>query len=265
MTKSKLGYLGLALVLIAVFLFGFAAGKENKESVLSEKSVPTVSPNLELPTKPAIEDNKNLVIVTKVIDGDTINVGINGKTETLRLIGIDTPETVDPRKPVQCFGKEASNHAKQILSGKLVKLEADPTQGERDKYKRLLRYIFLENGENFNLRLIAEGFAHEYTYDLPYKYQFQFKEAEREAREQGLGLWNPNACDSSLNQAITPSPSGQSNDPGSLESSGVYDCNCGKLCGQIATCDEANYQLNTCGCSARDSDGDGVPCESLCR
>jgi micrococcal nuclease len=89
-----------------------------------------------------------LYSVTKVVDGDTITVDLDGKATTLRLIGINTPETVDPRKPVECFGKEASDKAKTLFSGKQVRLEADPTQGELDKYQRLLRYVFLPDGTN---------------------------------------------------------------------------------------------------------------------
>ena len=132
--------------------------------------------------------------VIKVVDGDTLDVIIDGKTERLRLIGIDTPETVDPRKEVQCFGIEASNKAKELLTNEFVNLESDETQGERDKYKRLLRYVFLPDGTNFNLYMIAEGYAHEYTYDEVYKYQSEFKQAEIEARNQNKGLWSPNTC-----------------------------------------------------------------------
>jgi len=127
--------------------------------------------------------------VVKVIDGDTVAVEINGKTETIRLIGLNTPETVDPRKPVERFGIEASNKAKEILTGKSVRLEADGIVGERGKYGRLLRYIFLEDGTNFNKMMISEGYAYEYTYNSPYKYQEEFKEAEKEAREAKKGLW----------------------------------------------------------------------------
>ncbi len=132
--------------------------------------------------------------VIKVVDGDTIDVLIDNKTERLRLIGIDTPETVDPRKKVQCFGKEASNKSKEMLLGQFVVLESDETQGERDKYKRLLRYVFLPDGTNFNLYMIAEGYAHEYTYNDPYKYQFDFKEAQRLAIENEKGLWSSSTC-----------------------------------------------------------------------
>jgi len=135
-----------------------------------------------------------IFLVTHVVDGDTFDVDMNGKTERLRMIGMDTPETVDPRKPVQCFGKEASARTKELLTGKYVTLEADPSQGERDKYSRLLRYAFLPDGRNLALVLIQEGYAHEYTYNTPYKYQQAFKDAERAAREGKKGLWADDAC-----------------------------------------------------------------------
>lgn len=132
--------------------------------------------------------------VSSVVDGDTIKVNINGAVETLRLIGIDTSETVDPRKPVQCFGQEASNKAKELLSGKKVRIEKDSTQGDRDKYDRLLAYVYREDGLFFNKYMIEQGYAHEYTYNLPYKYQTEFKAAETNARENQLGLWSPSTC-----------------------------------------------------------------------
>lgn len=197
--------------------------------------------------------------VIKVIDGDTIQVDINGKTETLRLIGIDAPETGDPRSLVSCFGNEATNKAKEILNGKSVYLEADPTQGERDKYNRLLWYVFLENGTNFNNLMISQGFAHEYTYRVPYKYQAEFKQAERQAREKKLGLWADDVCSGSPTQSQVQSQ------PSKPQVAGTYTCDCGKLCSQIATCEEAYFQLSECGCTKRDSDSDGIPCESLCK
>jgi len=132
--------------------------------------------------------------VTRVVDGDTIVVNIAGQEEKIRLIGVNTPETVDPRRPVQCFGKEASNYAKTTLTGQNVSLEADPTQGDTDKYNRLLRYIFLPDGTNFNLKLIQDGYAYEYTYKLPYKYQSQFKAAQKTAESSQKGLWAPAVC-----------------------------------------------------------------------
>jgi micrococcal nuclease len=132
--------------------------------------------------------------VVRTVDGDTLVVQLNGVAEKVRLIGLDTPEIVDPRKTVECFGKEASEEAKKILTGQRVRLETDPSQEERDKYGRLLAYVFLENGANFNRLMIENGYGHEYTYDLPYKYQTEFKLAEKEARKNERGLWAKEAC-----------------------------------------------------------------------
>jgi micrococcal nuclease len=133
--------------------------------------------------------------VVSVSDGDTIKVMMDKKIETIRLIGVDTPETVDPRRPVQCYGREASNFTKKTLANANVKLESDIISGDRDKYKRLLRYVFLEDGQNFNQVLIEDGYGHEYTYQSqPYKYQEIFKKSEINARENSRGLWAPEAC-----------------------------------------------------------------------
>ncbi len=130
--------------------------------------------------------------VTKVVDGDTIEV--EGDV-SVRLIGIDTPETVDPRRPVGCFGKEASNEAKNLLSGKEVILQKDVS--ETDKYKRLLRYVYLalEDGKLLfiNDYLVREGFAKVLTYPPDVKFNEQFLRAEKQAREQNKGLWGK--CD----------------------------------------------------------------------
>lgn len=133
--------------------------------------------------------NKKTFLVTRVIDGDTIEIETG---ERIRLIGIDTPENVDPRKSVQFFGKEASEKAKEMLEGKTVRLESDPTQDNKDKYGRLLRYVFLSDGIFFNEWMVKNGYAHEYTYQIPYQYQSEFKDAEIYARENKLGLWAEN-------------------------------------------------------------------------
>ncbi|MEK9135121.1 MAG: thermonuclease family protein [Patescibacteria group bacterium] len=122
-------------------------------------------------------------LVSRVIDGDTIELS-NGKK--VRYIAMDTPETVDPRKPIQCFGVEASNRNKQLVEGKTVLLEKDIS--ETDRYGRLLRYVYID-GVFVNLFLVQEGFAYSYTYPPDVKYQSQFTEAERLAREQKRGLW----------------------------------------------------------------------------
>jgi micrococcal nuclease len=158
----------------------------------SSNSVDKLDTEQSLTTGSETFDDQPLYKVVKVVDGDTVDVSIEGKVERLRLIGINTPETVDPRKPVECFGREASLRASQLLSGKKVFLESDPSQGERDKYGRLLRYAYLESGASFNLTMIHEGYAYEYTYDGPYKYQKEFKAAQSFAEENNLGLWGEN-------------------------------------------------------------------------
>lgn len=142
-----------------------------------------------------LKPQNGLYEITRVVDGDTMIIRIDGKNETVRLIGINTPESVDPRREVECFGVEASNRAKEILTGKSFELESDDAVGQRDKYGRLLRYIFLEDGTNFNELMISEGYAYEYTYDMPYKYQDEFKQAEKNAREAKKGLWADGVCE----------------------------------------------------------------------
>lgn len=134
--------------------------------------------------------------VVRVIDGDTVDVkfGDDGSIDRVRLIGIDTPEVVDPRKPVQCFGREASAHAHELLDGQPVSVETDVTQGNRDIYGRLLGYIWLPDGRNFGQSMIADGYAHEYTYRLPYAYQDDFKAAQNSAMANLQGLWSPTTC-----------------------------------------------------------------------
>lgn len=133
-------------------------------------------------------------LVARIIDGDTIVVLTNGAQEKIRLIGVDTPEIFDPRGSAQCFGEEASEFTKSLLENQVVRLEADSSQDDRDKYGRLLRYVFLKDGTFVNSEIITQGYGHEYTYRRPYKHQTEFKNAELNAREAKKGLWAPDAC-----------------------------------------------------------------------
>mgnify|MGYP001566397844 CR=1 FL=1 len=248
--------------------------------------------------------------ITKVVDGDTIAIEINGKNTTIRLIGLDTPETVDPRSslrsrsyyggvgqaPVQCFGREASEKAKEVLTGKRVRLETDASQGERDKYGRLLAYVFLEDGTLFNQLMISDGYGHEYTYNpstgadtypigLPYKYQKEFKEAERMARENQKGLWADFACASESERPNKSADTENTPVPYSVRSyqirnTGTYECAKNIYnCSSFKTQAEAQHVFELCGLHAAtsstqaggdqndvhklDRDGDGKVCESL--
>lgn len=127
-------------------------------------------------------------VVSKVIDGDTIDLSDGRK---LRYIGIDTPETVDPYRGTQCFGKQASEHNKELVLGKEVRLEKDVS--ETDKYGRLLRYVYVEKeGKEVmvNEQLVFDGFAFARTYPPDVKYQEKFRAAEQVAREKSSGLWS---------------------------------------------------------------------------
>ena len=132
-----------------------------------------------------------VVRVTRVVEGDTIVVLLGDREYTVRLIGVDTPETVHPNKPVEFFGKEASTFTRKRLEGRTVRLERDPTGDTRDKYGRLLRHVYVDDGTHFNALLISKGYAHAYT-RFPFSQMEEFRELEREAREAGRGLWGDN-------------------------------------------------------------------------
>jgi endonuclease YncB( thermonuclease family) len=127
--------------------------------------------------------------VVDVVDGDTIKVSIDGQVYTLRYIGIDTPETVAPGKPVEWMGPEASAANAALVSGQTVYLEKDVS--ETDRYGRLLRYVYLADGTQVNAELVRRGYAHASTYPPDVKYQDLFRQMEREARAAEVGLWGP--------------------------------------------------------------------------
>ena len=129
---------------------------------------------------------QDFYLCTRVIDGDTIAVEKNGKKEKVRLIGADTPETVHPSKPVEYFGKEASEFTRKNVEGKRVRLEYD--WQNRDKYGRLLAYVYIEDGTFLNAEIIRQGYGFAYT-RYPFKYLEDFREYEREARGNNRGLW----------------------------------------------------------------------------
>ncbi|MBD8104771.1 thermonuclease family protein [Plantibacter sp. CFBP 8775] len=130
------------------------------------------------------------IAVVRVVDGDTVVVATEVGEETVRLIGVDTPETVRPNTPVECFGPEASDHTHQLLDGQQVLLAADPSQEDRDRYGRLLRYVQTVSGVDVGADLITGGFAREYTFQRSaYAQQASFRALELDARQNGRGLW----------------------------------------------------------------------------
>lgn len=154
------------------------------------------------PAPPPVAPTGDTLPVVEIYDGDTIAVLLHGQREKIRLIGVDTPETKDPRRPVQCFGREAAAWTKQTLRGHTVRIETDSSQGERDKYGRMLAFVWLDDGLFLNQALIEQGYAHEYTYaSVPYKYQAVFQRAEREAEIGERGLWSPASCSGDTKKA----------------------------------------------------------------
>lgn len=149
----------------------------------SSESSPEASSVLGLPSIKAV--------VTRVVDGDTVEISLDGQAQKLRYIGINTPETVDPRRPVQCFGKEASNENKKLVEGREVYLDKDVS--ETDRYGRLLRFVYLKQPDGgvlfVNDYLVRQGFAEASTFPPDVKMSEQFKEAQEEARVNNRGLW----------------------------------------------------------------------------
>lgn len=179
----------LVTALITVALAGIVWIAQ--EQGLMPRLEDSARPNTSQPTQ------TGLIIVEKVVDGDTINVNLNGVSEKVRLIGVDTPETQDPRKPVQCFGKAASDFTQNLIGDNQVKLETDPTNSDRDRYNRLLRYVYLPDNKLVNAEIIKQGYGFAYT-SFPFQKIEEFKQLEAQARQQQLGLWG--ACEQPANQ-----------------------------------------------------------------
>lgn len=266
-SRKKTGIICGALVILFFILIGVTAPpSEIKIASSSTTATPSITSQettnapIKNPT-PSPKHNGVLVKVVNVVDGDTIKVETG---ETVRYIGIDTPETVHPDKPVQCYGKEASNKNTELVEGKVVELEKDVS--EKDKYGRLLRYIWLDD-VLINEVLVREGYAQSSTYPPDVKYQDRIVEAQRQAREVQKGLWGsfctaPATPILTTKSQATPKPTTASTMTGA---DGSFTCNCSKTCAQMSSCAEAQYQLNVCGCSKRDADGDGVACDADCQ
>ena len=300
--RTQVSLLTLLIVLPCLCVFtivGFAASIDSPAEE-KDQDVAKRSSNDEPSGKVAGEETAEVVKETipeyrviEVVDGDTIKISYNGVPESVRLIGIDSPEVSDPREPVGCYGKEASEEMKVLLSGKSVYIKVDSSQSERDKYDRLLLYVWRADDDLFvNDEMVRKGFALEYTYDLPYEYQSQFKEAQAYAENNSLGLWGTAcACEqgaekgrdcsgchtavatytnwncSTYTETLTDNScsSGCKTTKPVTKPKPSYTCDCSKTCPNMSSCEEAQYQLNVCGCSARDGDNDGIACDTDCQ
>ena len=186
--------------------------KDEPKKVEHKKEIKKVEPT----TNNTFDEAK----VIRVVDGDTIHVLFNGQKYKIRMIGVDTPETVHPNKPVEFYGKEASNFTKKSLSNKTVYLQKDVS--ETDRYGRLLRYVWLsrpssnEPDENeivdkmYNAILVKQGYAQAYTYQPDSKYSHIFTRLQHKARENNLGLWSSGNVELKQDEQSTSNVSGKS-------------------------------------------------------
>lgn len=292
--KKQIGVLFGVLIFISIIVIGASPAPEGSQDIKPEpvaervetpvstpveENIPTTEPEktsiepvLPAPspteeqssvTQPEVKQEPNsaqnsardLFQVTEVVDGDTIKVSTIG---TLRLIGMDTPETKDPRKPVQCFGREASNKAKELLSSKKVYLEYDPAN-KIDKYGRTLAYVYREDGLFYNAEMIKQGFAHSYV-QFPHPRLDEFNTYQQEARENNRGFWAANTCNGNTTQAASGSSKTAIPLPISPEinKNGFIKGSCASLIklglGNFERGDP-NYT------ESRDRDEDGIACE----
>lgn len=180
------------------------AGRKSKSililvlAVIVIAVVATQSSWLNRGTGPIEVSHPGYYSVIRYDDGDTIAVDMNGAVETVRFIGIDTPETHDPRKPVQCYGQIASVYTQNLIAkfGK-VRLQADPLDTNRDRYGRLLRYVYLPDGTLMNGLLIKNGYGFAYL-GFPFGKASQFASYQADAQRAKVGLWS--ACQPTINE-----------------------------------------------------------------
>ena len=145
-----------------------------------------------------VETNTSIYAkVLYVIDGDTVDVAVDGKKQRVRLLGIDAPEMGFENKKEMCFAGESRNKLLDFIDGNTVSIASDSTQQDRDAYNRILRYMYLPDGTFVNKQLIEEGYAYEYTYkELPYLYRQEFQEAQKKAQSEHIGIWKEGVCPS---------------------------------------------------------------------
>ena len=185
--------------------------------------------------------------VTRVIDGDTIEVLMNATTHRVRYIGMNTPETYET------CADEATRANAALVEGRTVVMIRDVS--ETDRYGRLLRYVYVDD-TFVNAELVRDGFAEAADYPPDIANSELFHTLEAEARSAQIGCHPTGVFGGSVQSVPTVSITPSQNS--------AFTCDCSKTCGAMVSCDEAYFQLNTCGCGRRDGDNDGVPCESIC-
>ncbi|SDI30976.1 micrococcal nuclease [Alteribacillus persepolensis] len=180
----------LVYIFFLLLFLTLSACSQDTAPVDTKQSQQTVDTHTETEESPDGSDIQTIeATVTEVVDGDTIKVQMNGNEETVRLLLVDTPETVHPNKPKQPYGEQASQFAKKHLpTGENVTIEIDTTI--RDHYDRFLAYIWIQDNM-FNEMLLAEGLARvAYVIEPNTRYVEHFRQVEQQAKEQQKGIWS---------------------------------------------------------------------------
>jgi len=168
--RKRYIWLWLGLLAAGLLLLAARTGPANKVKQLVMRNQP------------------GLYSINHFVDGDTIAVNMNGHTETVRFIGVDTPETHKPNTPVQCYGPAAAAFTRSTIGNQRVRLVSDPLSTDRDRYNRLLRYVYLPDGTDLDEKLIQAGYGFYYPY-FPFSKSSQFAAAEQAAIAARQGLW----------------------------------------------------------------------------
>lgn len=248
-------------------LDGRPSNKPVEVSATKQKETPPAEQQIQNDAEQkAPSSNRIKAKVIEVIDGDTIKVMIDGKEETVRFLLVDTPETKHPQKGTQPFGPEAANFTSSMLKGKIIEMEKDIT--ERDKYGRLLMYVYVD-GKSVQEELLRKGLARVAVYPPDVKYVDRYKQIQEEARKQGIGIWSIENY-AREDGFYPPQPKPQPKPEPKKESgtySGKYDPNGpDRDCSDFSTQAEAQAFFEAAGPGdphRLDHDGDGVACESL--
>jgi micrococcal nuclease len=294
---------GASLALLVVFsgipgaLYGDGGRERNgssgqgEQAAVAPKPEPTEERRVEPKPEPAEDDEEDsgrydaVTTVSRVVDGDTVEIepAVDGNAE-VRLIGVDTPETVDPGEDVEPYGPESSNYATSVLEGEEVELEFD--EERTDQYGRLLAYVYLAGDEMFNGELVAGGYAQVYTVEPNARYEERFRALQEEARDTEIGIWGLSkdeqceladrgngtgegspGCEDGRKPAPKPEPKSepQPNPEPEPEPQPTPSSSADLDCADFATEPEAQAVLDggPSDPNGLDSDSDGLACEEL--
>lgn len=210
-------------------------------------------------------NNHKYYKVIKVVDWDTIKILYNWKKTSIRLLGIDTPESYKTRFwYVECYWLEAKHFLTKLLSWQNIRIKFDSTQSARWKYNRLINYIYYNN-ININKLMIREGYAWEYTYNKSYKFQQLFRINQEYAKKHKLWLWAKNTCNWKRLRVGDIKKNVNDKLYDTFNSNFKINCNHYISCSEMKNCQEAKLYYNKCKWKRLDGDWNWIPCENVCK